>query len=209
MKQAKYFLAASLALALSGQALAFPEADFQQAVQQFRAPSGAGGEEASAATFAALLKAEPGHPLLMAYSGAATTKLATTTMFPWKKMAYAEEGLNLLDKSLQLLGGANEGMQHEGVPVALEVRFVAANTFLAVPDFMKRGARGQKLLQEVLDHAQFGQAPLGFRGAVWMLAASTAMQQKRNDDARRYLDAVIQNHAPQAEAAKRMLAGAA
>jgi len=47
-----------------------------------------------------------------------------------------------------------------------ETRFVAANTFLAVPGFMNRGARGAKLLEEVLTSPLFEKAPAGFQNAV-------------------------------------------
>lgn len=203
----KICLAGALFLLAGGPALAFPEAQFQSAFQQFMSAPGSGSEEAAAESFSALLKQEPANPLLMAYTGAATTKLATTTIFPWKKMAYAEEGLAMLDKALQL--AADSKLQRGSTPLALEVRFVAANTFLAVPGFMNRATRGGKLLNEVLEHPQFGQADLSFRGAVWLRAAGLALEQKRGDDARRFLQDLIQHGAPQAEIAKGMLKGVA
>ena len=39
-----------------------------------------------------------------------------------------------------------------GVPGVLEVKLVAASTFLAVPSFMQRSARGAKLLAGYRDH---------------------------------------------------------
>jgi hypothetical protein len=157
--------------------------------------------------FGALLRAEPGNPVLMAYAGAATAMQARTTWLPWKKMSYAEDGLALLDKSLALLGPAHDAVIQNGTPGALEVRFVAANTFLAVPGFMNRAARGAKLLADVLASPLFAQAPLGFQGSVWMRAAALAAQEQRNADARRYLAEVVQHNAPQADAARAQLKG--
>ena len=195
-------------LALTSAAWAVPEAQFEPAFQQFVQASR--GEEAaiekSAAAFSALMKADPGNPVLMAYAGAATSMRANTTMLPWKKMGYSEDGLALLDKALALLTPAHDAPLQHGVPGALEVRFVAASTFLGVPGFMNRGARGTRLLGEVLSHSLFAASPLGFKGSVWLKAANVAVQDKRPDEARKYLNEVILAKAPQAEAARAQLA---
>jgi hypothetical protein len=121
-----------------------------------------------------LLRAEPGNPVLMAYSGASTAMKSGTTMLPWKKMGFAEDGLALIDKALALLTPAHDAPLHRGTPAVLEVKLHAANTFLAVPGFMNRGERGAKLLGEVLaspllaarhcpSRARCGCAPAGWR----------------------------------------------
>lgn len=202
----KFLLASSLFFAISSQALAFSDSQFQVAFQQF-VQSAKGSEDSTANAFNELLKQDPGSPLIMAYAGASTGKLAVTTSLPWKKMSFAEDGMAMLDKALQL-AAANENAQgHGSTPVVLEVKYVAASTFLAVPAFMNRGPRGAKLLNEVLEHKQFAQAEPGFKASVLMRAASLASEQKRNDDARRYLNDVIQLNTPQAAAAKAMLKG--
>ncbi|MFZ6814123.1 hypothetical protein ACO0K3_06615 [Undibacterium sp. Rencai35W] len=201
----KIALSTLLALSISSNAAAYSEPQFQSAFQHFMAHSGQGDEEKAAEAFNTLLKQEPANPLLMAYAGAATSKLATTTIFPWKKMSYAEEGLAMLDKALQI--AANSTALHDSTPVILEVKFVAANTFLAVPGFMNRSVRGSKLLSDVIDNPQLEKTHAGFRGAVWMRAAALALEQKRPDDAKRFLNNIIQNNAPQAEAARGMLKG--
>ena len=141
----------------------------------------------------------------MAYAGASTARLAGTTVLPWKKMSYAEDGMAMIDKALALLTPAHNAAVQHGTPGALEVRFVAANTFLAAPGFMNRGARGAKLLAEVLDSPLLAQAPLGFQAAVWLRAAKLAEAEKRLDDARKYLNEVIKRNAPQADAARAQL----
>jgi len=145
-----------------------------------------------------LRQTEPANPVLMAYEGASVALKATTTWLPWKKMAYAEDGLALLDKALALVSPEHAAVLPNGPPAALEVRFVAANTFLAMPGFMNRGARGAKLLGDVMGSSLFVTSPLEFRGAVWLRAAKLATKDKRLDDARRYLNDVISSHAPQA-----------
>ncbi len=202
-----HLLAAAAAFLWLGHAHAASEAQFQPAFNQFsQAISGNEGAIAKAAdAFSALLKTEPGNPVLMAYAGAATSMKATTTWLPWKKMSYAEDGMALLDKALALLGPAHNAVLQNNLPAVLDVRFVASSTFLAVPGFMNRGARGAKLLNEVLSSPLFATSPLSFRADVWLAAARLAIKEKRVDDARRYLNNVIQANVPQAEAARAQL----
>jgi tetratricopeptide (TPR) repeat protein len=198
---------AAAALALVGSVWAVPQAQFQPAFEQFmQAAQGRDGAiEKSADAFSTLLKIEPSNPVLMAYAGAATSMKATTTWLPWKKMHYAEDGMAMLDKALAMLTAAhNAPLQHD-TPAVLEVRFVAANTFLAVPGFMNRSARGAKLLNEVLSSPLLAASPLPFRGDVWMAGAALAAREKRIDDARKLLNDVIQANAPQVEAARAQL----
>jgi hypothetical protein len=197
---------AALWLALPG-AWAVPAAQFDAAFDVFvQARAGdSRAVEAAAQAFAELLKTEPVNPVLMAYAGSSTAMRANTTWIPWKKMGFAEDGLALIDKALAMLTEAhNAPLQHD-VPAALEVRFLAANTFLAVPSFMNRGPRGAKLLQTVLDSPLLATSPLAFRVDVWMLAAKEAIKDKRPDDARKYLNEVIQANGPQLEAARAQL----
>jgi len=198
-------------LAAASQVRAAPQPAFQSAFQLFSQAS-AGDISAidkAADEFASLLKAEPANPVLMAYAGASEAMKANNTALPWKKMGYAEDGLALVDKSLALLTPAHDTALQHGTPGSLEVRFVAANTFLAMPGFMNRGARGGKLLDDVLASPLFAAAPLPFQGTVWMLAASQATKDKRVEDAQRFLNEVISRNAPQADKARAVLKGAA
>lgn len=186
---------------------AAPDAAFLSAFRHFASASAGDGAEVNPAAdaFDDLLEAEPANPVLTAYAGASTAMKAGTTLLPMKKMAYAEDGLALLDKALAMLTPAHDAPIQRGTPGALEVKFVAANTFLAVPGFMNRGARGAKLLNDVLASPLFATAPLPFKGQVWMRAATLAAQERRAADARRYLNEVITQGAPQADAAKAKL----
>jgi hypothetical protein len=152
---------------------AAPDAAFDKALQQFGRASGGdhAAIEPAADAFAALLKAEPANPVLLAYTGAATTMKAVTALDPMKKMEFAEDGLAQLDKALALLTPVHDKPLQHGTPGTLEVKFVAANTFLAVPPFMNRAARGHKLLNEVLASPLLAGAPQGFRDAVHKRAA--------------------------------------
>lgn len=157
------------ALALGAQAhAATNDAQFEPAFAQFnRAVGGDTSAIAPAAqAFAALVKAEPGNPVLLAYTGAATAMQAATTWMPWKKMGHAEDGLAQLDKALALLTPAHNAPLQRGTPAVLEVKLVAANTFLAVPGFMNRKDKGLKLLNDVLASPLLAQSPAEFQKAV-------------------------------------------
>src|SRR5262245_59877659 len=129
-------------------ACAADAAGFEAAFTSFQ--RGAAGDEHAIDTaveqFTRLADADPGDPLLLAYSGAATALQARAAVLPWKKLSYADEGLARLDKALGLLQPAYDTLLHRGTPTSLETRFVAANTFLGMPGAFNRGARGRKLL---------------------------------------------------------------
>ena len=166
----------------------------ESAIQEFRTQA-AGDSTAAAQTAEQLNQLVTRHasdPRLLAYAGAATARRATTTMLPWKKMGYAEDGLAQLDKALSLLKPEHDQPQDGGAAVALETRLVAANTFLALPGMFNRGARGEKLLGQVLQHPQLAASPAGFRSsAVFWLAGTHARKNDRIDEARRYFERVL------------------
>ncbi len=198
---------AALALCLSALALharAAADADVERGVALIeRAGDGqADAIDAALAHFTRLSAAEPQAPLLLAYQGAAQAMKATTTVMPWRKMAFAEDGLALLDKALVQLVPAHDTQLHRKVPASLETRFVAANTFLSLPSMFNRKERGTRLLEEVLNSPMFEAAPLAFRGTVWMRAAQAAQADKRAADATGFLKRVVAAGAPQASAAQ-------
>jgi hypothetical protein len=194
----------ALLLAASGAAPAATDAQFQGAFTEFQQASAGDGAAIgrAAEAFGALAKAEPANPVLLAYAGASTTMKARGTFLPWRKMSYAEDGLAQLDKALAQLTPAHDAPLQRGTPGSLEVRFVAASTFLAVPGFMNRGARGEKLLHEVLASPLFAAAPLAFRGSVWMKAAERAAADRQPDEARRWYGEVVRAQAPQSAQAQ-------
>jgi len=177
------------AMALFNRALAGDEAAIAPAAAQFRA----------------LMAADPAQPVYRAQAGSATCLLASTTILPWKKMAFAEDGLALLDKALAQLTPAHDAQRVGGVPASLMVRFSAASTFGALPGMFNRGERGAKLLDEVLKSPLLAEAPLPFRASVWLRAADSAASAQRADEARQWLQRVASSGAPQAGQAQARL----
>ncbi len=154
------------------------------------------------AYFAEQVAAHPGDPLLRAYYGASHSRLATTTLLPWRKMSLTEDGLAEIDKALALLGPDHAAAIRRGVSVDLETRFVAASTFLSLPEMFHRKERGQKLLNEVLSHPGFERSPAPFKAAVWSRAASAAQSDGRVADEQHFLKLAAQaRSAPAASAA--------
>ncbi len=200
-------LIASLAAPFAGPARSADAAAFNAAiVESQRANSGIeSAVESAAERFGALASATPGDPVVLAYSGAATALRARTTMLPWKKMSFAEDGLAQIDKALALLNAAHDAPLYRDTPASLETRFTAASVFLALPGMFNRHARGAKLLDEVLASPMLSSAPLPFRGAVWLRAGVEASADKRTEDARRLLQQVLNSGAPQAEQAQAKL----
>jgi hypothetical protein len=204
----KIALTASL-LCVGATAMAVPDAQFQAAFRQFiQASAGdTAAIDGAAEAFAGLLKLEPANPVLMAYTGSATAMKASTTMLPWKKMGYAEDGLSQLDKALAMLNASHDVPMQRGTPGTLEVKFVAANTFLAVPGFMNRHERGTQLLGDVVASPLFATAPLPFKGTVWLRAANEATKANNPTEAKRYLGLIVEQQAPQAPKAQELLKG--
>lgn len=161
--------------------------------------------ERSAAELQRLSEAQAGDPVLRAYAGAAVARRATGTWLPWKKLAFAEEGLALIDKALAQLEPAHDAPLHRGVPAVLDTRFVAATTFLALPAMFNRQERGRKLLAQVLASPLLEAAPLPFRASVWMRAAQLADETQDPAQASAWYEKVASSQAPQAEVARRRL----
>jgi hypothetical protein len=194
--------AAHPAWSADASAYAQAEAQFQHAREGDK-----NAVEPAAKLWAEQAAAHPADPVAKAYAGAATALQATTTLLPWRKMGYAEDGLALIDKALAMLTPAHDTALYRGVPVSLETRFVAASTFLGLPGMFNRSARGAKLLSEVLNSPLMNQAPLGFQAAVWMVAANEAHKAQRQEDANARWQKVVASGAPQAPAAQAQLKG--
>jgi hypothetical protein len=195
------------ALWLAAPVRAADAAAFDAAFTDFQRAAGgdAGAIDSAASRFDALSGAEPADPVLQAYSGAAAAMRARTTLLPWRKMSYAEDGLARIDKALAMLVPAHDAPLHRATPASLEARFVAASAFLAMPAMFNRHARGARLLDQVLTSPTFTSAPLAFRGSVWLCAGIEAAADKRPDDARRWLQQVLSSGAPQGALAQARL----
>lgn len=147
-------------------------AGYSQARQQFLA--GAKGDssarDASIDAFRAMAAALPGHPLLMAYEGAGITLQARDAMMPWTKMTLAEKGANAIEKALNQLTPAHDEALFAGVPESMEIRMVAAETLLQLPDFMQRAPIGKRAIDAAIASPLFQHCPPPVRERMLVLA---------------------------------------
>jgi hypothetical protein len=172
---------------------------FLEARRQFMAAVAGDGKarDAAIASFQQLAAAHPGHPLLAAYAGSATSLAGRDAMMPWNKMKYSEDGADTIEKALAQLTPAHDEMLFQGTPESVETRMVAASTLLALPDFMNRRASGKRALDAALKSPVFAQASVPVRARLYALAAKTAAADKRGNDEAGYLKQLVQL-APQA-----------
>jgi hypothetical protein len=157
---------------------------FVQARQQFFAAlaGDAKARDAAIESFHAMQASQPGHPLLAAYEGAATTLQGRDALMPWNKLAYAEKGANQIEKALAQLTAANDEALFGGAPESIETRLVAADTLMSLPEFMNRGAQGRRAAQAALASPAFAQAPVPLRARVLLSAARAAAVESRKGD---------------------------
>lgn len=177
--------------------------DYVNSLAQAEIDASRTANQQTASTFNNMLQQEPGNPLLMSYAGAATAKSSLDKLAKDEKTTALEDGTAMVEQALQL--ASNSVAMHGSVPVALEVRFVAASTYLAVPKVMNRHDKGEQLLKDVIDASQFAQTDVNFRGAVWMRAATLAAEKNRADEAKKYLSEIVRNNAPQSQKAAQLL----
>lgn len=177
--------------------------DYVNSLAQTEIDASRTANQQTASTFNNMLQQEPGNPLLMSYAGAATAKSSLDKLAKGEKTMALEDGTAMVEQALQL--ASNSVAMHGSVPVALEVRFVAASTYLAVPKVMNRHDKGEQLLKDVIDASQFAQTDVNFRGAVWMRAATLAAEKNRADEAKKYLNEIVRHNAPQSQKAAQLL----
>ena len=167
----------ALALLLATGIAAAAGLPFTDALQVFmRAQQGQEKDvEPAIAAFEALARAEPGNPVYASYLGSAVSLKARDALMPWNRMKYAEDGLDRLDRALASLKPEHDQALLRGVPMGLEARLVAANTFMRMPDgIFHRRAQGRKLVADLLKNPGLAGAPAGFRAAVDAAAAEAA-----------------------------------
>ncbi|MCE3261428.1 MAG: hypothetical protein K0R43_507 [Pseudoduganella sp.] len=199
-------LSLAISLACCG-AMAAPAVDgsaFATARQQFIAGSGgdASARDASIEAFEKLSTSQPGNPVYLAYQGAGFTLRGRDAMMPWDKLKFTEKGADMIEKALSLLAPEHDTLLLNGTPASIETRLVAANTLLALPDFMNRRTGGKRALQAALDSPALAQAPAPVRANLLSTAARIAADEKRSADEINYLRQAVATQASTPAVAK-------
>ena len=187
-KTLQYVRAATAALALSFTLVAAAqnsEDAFNKAQATFeRGLRGSESDnEAAAAQFKQLSAQEPGNPLFLAYYGSTQAIMARDAWLPWKKLRLGEQGLDLIDKALKRLKPEHDKMLMRKIPVGIETRLVALNTFFQVPDqFFHRYDSGKTLLAETMKNPAFAQSPPEIQARLYFQAAFVAKKEGKTAD---------------------------
>ena len=161
------------------------EAPFVRALEIFeRARAGdTSAVEPAIAALGGLVRNEPQQPVYAAYLGSALTLKGRDAWMPWNKMSYVEQGTDRIDGALAALKPEHDRQLLRGVPASVETLFVAATTFIKIPDaIFHRRADGKKILARLIHHPAFAAAPPGFRAAVHVTAADEARRDERTSE---------------------------
>ncbi len=147
-------------------------ANYAKALQQFQAGAKGDGtaRDAAVEAFRSIAASLPGHPVLMAYEGAAMTVQGRDAMMPWTKMALVEKGANAIEKALVQLTPAHDEVLFNGVPESMETRMVAAETLLQLPDFFHRAPIGKRAIDAAIASPLFEHCPPPLRQRMLVLA---------------------------------------
>ncbi|MBI3530450.1 MAG: hypothetical protein HY067_21095 [Betaproteobacteria bacterium] len=139
--------------------------------------------EQAAEKFHALTEQEPDNPLYLAYYGSTFAIKARDAYLPWNKLRLGEQGLDLIDKSLAKLGPEHDRQLLRSVPLSIETRLVAANTFLKAPDqFFHRYDRGRSLLTRTMNSEVFAASPAAIQARFYFQAALVAQKEGRKQE---------------------------
>lgn len=188
--------ATAIALTFSLGAAAQPGEDaFVQAQASFeRGLRGSESDnEAAAEQFKRLSETDTGNPLYLAYYGSTFAVKARDAWLPWKKLKLGEQGLDLIDKALKRLTPEHNQMALRKVPVGIETRLVAVNTFFQMPDrFFHRYESGKALLAETMKSPAFAQSPPRIQARFYAQSASVAQKEGRKADETMQLKRVLE-----------------
>lgn len=127
------------------------------------------------------LSATPGplQALYQTYLGSTQALQGRDAWMPWTKLKATEKGLGTIDKVLGRLDATSDRTLLREVPISLEIRLIAAATFLAVPDqFFHRSDLGRQILDELMRHPRLAATPAVFRTRVFQQAAISAHLRK-------------------------------
>ncbi len=145
------------------------DGDFDAAFRVFDAARQGKSEQIDPAidAFRALPPDAQKQPLYTAYLGSALALKGKAAWMPWNKLRYPEQGADHLDQALAALQPEHDKVLIQGVPVSLQTRFVAAATFIALPDgIFHRRAQGAKLLAALKADPLLATVPAPFKSEV-------------------------------------------
>jgi hypothetical protein len=129
----------------------------------------------------------PKEPVFVAYFGACMTLQGRDAPNGINKQRLTEEGLGKIDFALQQLA------DDKNMPSIrrLDIKLVAANSFIYIPSFFNRYDRGKRLLKEILEDPDFNKMAPGFKSASYFAAAMVAQGDGNKSEQRQYLELAV------------------
>jgi len=130
------------------------------------------------------LKALPDNPVALVYKGSLSAQRAGAAFLPWKKLGYLREGMDLMDRALDIAA------QPSGDSAALlQVRMVRALTNARIPSSFGRAAMARDDFTKVLASAQFKDMKAQDQASVHAWLAVYAHRDKQAEKAKAQLEA--------------------
>lgn len=97
-----------------------------------------------------ITKDRPTDPIALVYQGSLATQVARDAFLPWKKLAYLKDGMDMMDRALDLTSRAPSDPA-----VVLEVLMVRALSNVRIPTIFGRGAMARSDLNRILSNPVF------------------------------------------------------
>lgn len=104
----------------------------------------------------AFLKAHPRHPVATVFLGSIKARMAKEAFFPFKKLAYVNIGVDLLDDAVARLDEAEIGDGYDG---RVDILMVSGLTNANIPTVFGRRQFAERDLRRVIELPGFGRVP--------------------------------------------------
>ncbi len=128
-----------------------------------------------------MLKQDPDNPLLLVYFGSTETVMGKHAWMPWSKLGYVNDGIGHIDRALRLADQLEASDESAAPMVVDEVRLVAANTYVSLPEMFNTFDSGKTLLEKLLRTQPQRAWPETFLASLYSTAAKAA--QREGDEA--------------------------
>jgi len=148
-----------------------------------------------------LRETAPRNTLVNAMLGSVETMLARDAWIPWKKLQYAEQGLNRMDKAIQAVDQADTNdLIFDGIPANIWIKTTVGCTFIEMPQMFDRLASGYELLASTIDSAQTKDQSVAAVAPLFLCAGRAAKQSGDSEAAKKYLNELVSEAPKSSEA---------
>jgi len=132
--------------------------------------------------FDAIIDSNPGDARALIYKGSLLSALAKTSWMPWNKLAYLNNGVDLMDKGMDMLL-ANKTDPH----IEIEMRMVRGITSAKIPNVFKRGNVAATDFKMIRENTNFHKMSLDDKSTVLSYSAVLAHRVGENNKAEQFL----------------------